>query len=130
VSLPRKMSPMTSATGREGLCFQLAFQHVTHQEEGTLVHGKIWSPKLRQMIDHAWVITETGYIYEPVSDRYFYRDPLYKKYKMQEINLYTPDEARKMALRANNYGPWSDEDRQKASMAPLLKYYKVPPSAF
>jgi hypothetical protein len=108
------IAPMTSATGREGLCFQLAFQHVTDQEEGTLVHGKVWSPKLGQMIDHAWVITETGYVYEPVSDRYFERKSLYETYRMKEENIYTPTEARKMALRTNNYGPWSDEERQKA----------------
>lgn len=108
-----KAAPMISKTGREGLCFELAWRHITEQDEGTLVHGKVWSGTLGRMIDHAWVVTETGWVYEPVSNRYFRKAKLYKTYKMREIDTYTPTEARKITLETKHYGPWTDEERRK-----------------
>jgi hypothetical protein len=98
---------------REGRCYELAWQHIAYQDEGTLVHGEVWSQNLRRMIGHAWVVTETGWVYEPVADEYFRKDELYKTYKMKEINTYTPTEARKMALVGKHFGPWSDEERRR-----------------
>jgi len=97
---------------RAGLCYLLAWRHITEQGEGILIHGEVWSEKLGRMINHAWVETETGYIYEPESDSYYPKDWLYKTYKIKELNTYTPDQARIMALRTGTYGPWTEEERR------------------
>jgi len=102
---------------RAGRCYELAWRHITEQNEGTLIHGQVWSPKLGKMIDHAWVETETGFIYEPESDSYYPKDWLYKTYKIKEFNTYTPDQARIMSVRTNKYGPWTEAER-KAFLKP------------
>jgi hypothetical protein len=106
----RKMKDMET---RQGKCYELAWTYVAYGDEGsTLVHGEVLNPTLGRMMGHAWVITETGSVYEPVSDLYFPKDDLYKTFKMKEINTYTPTEARKMTLQTKNYGPWTDEERK------------------
>lgn len=107
------VAPMTSSTGREGQCYELAWRHVVYYNEGTLVHGEVWSHKLGRMIGHAWVLTVPGFVYEPVSNMYFDKDELYKAYKMREIDYYMPTEARKMVLETGNFGPWTQEETRK-----------------
>lgn len=106
----RKMKDMEL---RQGKCYELAWRYVAFGDEGTLVHGEVWSHKLGRMMGHAWVITQTGLVYEPVSDVYFPKDALYKTFKLKEINTYTPTEARKITLETKHYGPWTDEERRK-----------------
>lgn len=100
-----------NGNGRAGLCFKFAFEHILRQQEGTLVHGRVWSRALGRAIDHAWVVTETGFVYEPVADRYFEKDELYRAYQMKEIAVYTVEEAMRMAAQAKHYGPWSETRR-------------------
>ena len=38
---------------REGRCYELAWQHVAHMQEGVLIHANVYSPHLKQMIGHA-----------------------------------------------------------------------------
>ena len=105
--------PMTGEASRAGQCYELAWRHVVYYNEGTLVHGEVWSHKLGRMIGHAWVLTVPGFVYEPVSNMYFDKDELYKAYKMREIDFYMPTEARKMVLETGNFGPWTQEETRK-----------------
>ena len=93
---------------REGDCYRLATQHIIAQQEGTLIHAEVWSAKQDGMIGHALVETETGFIYEPVLDRYFKKDWLYKTYKVKELKRYTTEGAMVMMLKEKNYGPWEE----------------------
>ena len=102
---------------RAGRCYELAWKHIIHMEEGTLIHGEVWSPKLGRMIGHAWVETETGYIYEPESGQYFKKDWLYQTHKAKEFQRYTPEQAAIMAARTKNFGPWTEAER-KAFLKP------------
>jgi hypothetical protein len=102
----RRTPEVTPVTPREGLCYQLAWQHINEQGEGTLIHAEIWSANLSRMIGHALVETETGYIYEPVSDRYFVKEPFYRTHKIKEVARYSLEQAGIMVLKHNNYGPW------------------------
>lgn len=97
-----------NGNGRAGLCYQFALEHIFRQQEGTLIHGQVWSQAQGRMIDHAWVVTETGFVYEPVTDRYFPKDELYREYQMKEITVYTVEEAMEMVIRTRHYGPWSE----------------------
>jgi len=103
---------------RAGRCYELAWKHIIDQEEGALVHGEVWSHKLGRMIGHAWVETETGFVYEPVSDQYFEKDWLYRTYKVREFNTYTPEQAAIMASSTRSFGPWTETER-KAYLKPV-----------
>lgn len=100
---------MNSEKGaREGRCYELAYQHILTQEECILIHAEVFSPKLKCMIGHALVETETGFIYEPVSELYFEKDWLYATYKIKELSRYTAREALMKALEEGTYGPWHE----------------------
>ena len=105
-------APAFSDKRRAGRCYELAWRHIAREQEGTLIHGEVYSHKQGRMIPHAWVETETGFIYEPESDRYFEKDWLYRTYKMKEEHRYTVEEAAIMAARTNNLGPWTAAERQ------------------
>jgi hypothetical protein len=101
------MKKMTKASdNREGHCYELAYKHILEQGEGTLVHAEVWSNNLNMMIGHALVETETGFIYEPVLDRYFLKDWLYEKYKIKDHARYAYEEALLMVCKHYSYGPW------------------------
>lgn len=112
--LPQTVVPFPPQTKKEraGRCYELAWKHIIHQGEGTLNHGEVWSSKLDRMIGHAWVETETSFIYEPESDQYFEKNWLYKTYKMKEVDTYTPKQAAIMAARTNYFGPWTKEEQK------------------
>lgn len=146
--IPSKVVPMPVPMVEEpkldesrlGKCYDLAWKHIAQQLEGTLVHGRIWSPNRRQMMGHAWVVTETGWVYEPVSNQYYYRDELYKAFKMKEEETYNPKEAWQMCYQTKHFGPWTKEERQRilglaafaqpSASTDLLSHYKVPPTAY
>jgi len=94
---------------RDGRCYELAYRHILGMRGGTLVHARVFSPKLGHIIEHALVETETGFIYEPVVNRYFEKDFLYLTYKVKELARYTVMEAIHMALETGTYGPWDDK---------------------
>ena len=98
---------------RRGRCYELAIKHLLDQGEGTLVHIKVWSRTFGMFIGHALVETETGFIYEPVVDRYFEKEWLFRTYKVEEFKRYTVTETIKMCLKHKNYGPW---DSKSAAM--------------
>ena len=97
---------------REGKCYELAVKHIIEQQEGTLIHAEVYSFTLKRMIGHALVETETGFIYEPVVNRYFRKEDLYPKYKIKELTRYSIEEALLMVLREDNYGPWEDQRKE------------------
>lgn len=94
-------------TGREGRCYELALKYIMAEDEGTLVHGVVWSYVRGEMIGHAWVVSKDGLaVWEPVSDKVFPKAWLYNKFRMREEQTYTPEEAMIMAVKTKNYGPW------------------------
>lgn len=91
---------------RKGQCFVLAYKHIEEYDEGFLIHAEVWSEPLNQMIDHAFVETDEGYIWEPVSNQYFHKLDLYVKFKIVEKHRYTPKEAIINACKYSTFGPW------------------------
>lgn len=94
---------------RDGKCYQLAWQYIIQHNKGILIHAQVWSNNLEMMIGHALVETEFGFIYEPVSDRYFERETLYNLFKITEDARYSVLEALVMTLKTGHYGPWDKE---------------------
>ncbi len=56
-------------TEPSGKCYEDAWRFIKKEEEGELIHGSIESQGKR--IGHAWVETETGYIWEPEHNTFF-----------------------------------------------------------
>ncbi len=91
---------------RNGRCYELAWRHVTDSGEGILIHVLVWNSKLEIMMGHALIETTTGFILEPESGHYFIKKTLYAKYKIRELQRYTPEKSRACALKYGTYGPW------------------------
>lgn len=94
-----------------GTCYQDAWRFVIKEEEGYLVHGTVWSRDKR--IGHAWVETETGWIWEPETGRYFTSLGFIDVFAPDIESRYTPEEAAIMAARTNHHGPWTEQERHQ-----------------
>jgi len=92
-----------------GRCYELAAKYILNQWEGDLIHAAVWSDKQQRMIDHALVETDTGWIYEPVTETYHERTPFFRRYSISEIKRYTKDEMTEMLCQKMTYGPWAPE---------------------
>ena len=94
-----------------GTCYADAWRFLITKEEGTLVHGTVFSGSRR--MGHAWVETSTGRVWEPQTGSYFtilgFRDAFAPDIKRR----YTAEEAAIMAARAKHLGPWTEQQRRK-----------------
>src|SRR5262245_34258570 len=109
----------------KGNCYLEAGTIVTTENEGTLVHGRVWSVLLNQWIDHAWVEAPIGTLIEDgVGDsvrvkgsividvtikkglRLLPKDFYYRISQAQPEAFYSPDEARVQMLKFLHWGPW------------------------
>ncbi len=73
------------------------------------MHGTVQT--IGKRIDHAWVETETGYIWEPESGEFMKKDYFYKRAKPRVEARYTAEEAAIMAARTKHFGPWTEPER-------------------
>ncbi len=94
-----------------GTCYQDAWRFLIKEEEGLLVHGSVESSGKR--IAHAWVETETGYVWEPESKSFINKEAFYRAVQPQVGAIYTPEQAAIMAARTNHFGPWAAAERQE-----------------
>ena len=105
--VPRGENPDTI----RGTCYGDAWRFVIRQEEGTLIHGTVYFEGRR--MGHAWVETETGYIWEPQTKRF------YTKVGFEDVaapiveHRYTVEEAAIMLARVGKHGPWTDGERAR-----------------
>jgi len=109
--LPQTITP-------QGRCYENAWRFLIKEGEGKLVHGTVQT--IDKRIDHAWVETETGYIWEPESGE-FMESAYFDEIAKPEVEAeYTPEEAAIMVVRVKNLGPWTIEERRQ-----FLKGVKV-----
>jgi hypothetical protein len=93
-----------------GTCYQDAWRFVIREEEGELVHGSVYSGGRR--LNHAWVETMTGWVWEPETKQYIPKANFYYTYAPIVEARYTPEQAAIMAARTMNNGPWTAEERR------------------
>ena len=91
---------------RLGGCYQLAWRFIIKEDEGWLIHGRVFGGMPPRWIEHAWVELPTGLVYEPVADTFYEKDTFYQGYKAEELHRYTPTEAAKLCMKFGHYGPW------------------------
>jgi len=101
----QKLMPQTES---KGTCYQDTWRFLIKEKEGHLVHGTVWNGDKR--IGHAWVETDTGYIWEPETKKFYTKLGFEVVASPVEQHRYTPTEAAVMAARTKNFGPWSDEE--------------------
>ena len=92
-----------------GTCYQDAWRFLIKEGEGYLVHGTVFSQGKR--IKHAWVETETGYIWEPQTGKYYTTRGFNDLAAPQVEQRYTAEKAAIMAARTKSFGPWTYEER-------------------
>lgn len=91
-----------------GTCYQDAWRFVIREGEGELVHGSVQT--IGKRIDHAWVETETGYVWEPESREFMKEDHFYERAEPKVEARYTVEEAAVLVARTGNFGPWTKEE--------------------
>lgn len=110
-----------------GTCYQDAGRLVMDQREGLLVHGRVWSVTLKQMIDHAWVELPTGtFVEDGIGDSITVEQPAvvdltlkktqrflpkcwyYALAKAEVVAVYTREEACAQMLKSKHWGPWKE----------------------
>lgn len=111
----------------EGQCYLVAGKVVFDEQEGILVHGRVWSASLQRMIDHAWIELPTGTLVEDdCDDQEILQEPaildltLKKKQRLmpkwlyfaiakaEEVKRFTHEEMRAPLMRYQHWGPWVD----------------------
>ncbi len=110
---PGKSSTAVAATEEKpaGTCYADAWRFLIKEGEGRLVHGTVYSGNRR--IGHAWVETESGFVWEPETGRYFTLLGFRYDFAPVEDSRCTPEEAAIMVARTKNFGPWTDQERQR-----------------
>ncbi len=107
IMLPKGDNPNTAV----GTCYTDAWRWLVKEESGTLVHGTVMS--LGKRIGHAWVETDTGFIWEPLTGDFFRYNAWQAAAEPIEEHRYTVEEAAIMIARVGKHGPWTDEERMK-----------------
>jgi len=92
-----------------GTCYADAWRFLIKEEEGELIHGTLFSGGRR--MGHAWVETESGYVWEPETGRFFTRLGFDSSFAPIIESRYTAEEAAIMAARTKHLGPWSEQER-------------------
>lgn len=94
-----------------GECYAEAWRFLLREEEGVLVHGRVFAGAPLQPINHAWVELPTGFIWEPSSQSLIKIDEFKSAFKPEEDYRYDIKQAAIMATRTRNLGPWTKEER-------------------
>ncbi|MDD4984470.1 MAG: ArdC-like ssDNA-binding domain-containing protein [Dehalococcoidales bacterium] len=101
-------SRLMPQTESNGTCYQDAWRFLLKEKEGHLVHGTVWNGDKR--IGHAWVETDTGYIWEPETKKFYTKLGFDNVAAPVAQYRYTVTEASVMAARTKSFGPWSDKE--------------------
>ena len=111
--VPRQSSPAIAAREEKptGTCYADAWRFLIKEGEGKLVHGTVYSGNRR--MGHAWVETESGFVWEPETGRYFTLLGFRCDFAPVENTRYTPEQAAIMVARTRNFGPWTEEERRR-----------------
>lgn len=91
-----------------GTCYQDAWRFLIREGDGELVHGTVET--IGKRIDHAWVDTGTGYIWEPETGEFMEKTYFYERAKPEVAARYNIEEAALMLARTKHFGPWSAEE--------------------
>lgn len=112
---PRDPNAFLPFEDRLGHCYELAGKYLTAEahagREGALVHGTIQGVNFgfpdAPVLEHAWVETADGGVFEPTSGRWWPYVSLFMDLHNAVVRVrYTAEEAASNMLLRSHYGPW------------------------
>jgi len=107
-----KKTPALAKEGKPtGTCYADAWRFLIKEGEGELVHGTVFSGGHR--MGHAWVVTSTGWVWEPETGRNFTHSGFRDDFAPDMESRYTAEEAAIMAARTKHLGPWTEQERRR-----------------
>lgn len=73
--------PLPQTLPQTGTCYADAWRFLIKEEEGELIHGSVQT--IGKRINHAWVETETGFVWEPESGEFMKKSYFYERAQPQ-----------------------------------------------
>lgn len=95
-----------------GTCYPDAWRFLMQQGEGYLIQGSVQLSPEGARVNHAWVETAYGWVWEPQTGQYFTVED-FKVFAPIEDARYNAEEAAIMVARVGKHGPWSTEERRE-----------------
>lgn len=99
-----------------GTCYEDAWRYVKEHEDTVLVHGSVLSEDGKR-VNHAWV-EDLFEIWEPQHDVIWRKHDWELAAKPEEYARYPHERALIMAVRTNNFGPWTSEEQAQTRCDP------------
>jgi len=99
-----------------GTCYEDAWRYAKENEFRVLVHGSVLSDDSKR-VNHAWV-EELFEIWEPQHKTVWKKHDWEQAVKPEEHARYPQERALIMAIRTNNFGPWTSEEQAQTKCNP------------
>jgi hypothetical protein len=102
--------------GRPGKCFEDAEGAVLNAGPDSglvLVHGKVLAPDGGQT-PHAWIEVPGGLVYDAVLGRVYQWEVYQQTVRAVPYRRYSASQVMALANTADNHGPWTPEEEQRA----------------
>jgi hypothetical protein len=96
---------------RQKRCYELSWRYLCTDERyndgsWSLVHGEITSEISGIPYGHAWLISNTGRVYDPVHNKEYSRTDYATEFNAITLNTYSLKEALLIGAERGHYGPW------------------------
>jgi hypothetical protein len=96
---------------RQKRCYELSWRYLCTDERyndgsWSLVHGEITSTVSGVPYGHAWLISNTGRVYDPVHNKEYSSADYAMEFNAIKLNTYSLKEALRIGAERGHYGPW------------------------
>jgi len=108
---------------KKGTCYHDVYKFIMDQSDSIAVHGSVYSPTFDRHIDHAWIETDTGYIWEPQTNKFYTKEEI-SLYQPIEHHRYTFDQVLAECVRTEHSGPWKPEQIDLNATIPNAPFTK------
>jgi len=88
-----------------GMCYREAYRFLM-KEGDWLVHGTIISPADKREVNHAWVEFNSGWVWEPQTEKFMRLSDFNTWFQPKVEAKYTAKEAAILAVKNMHFGPW------------------------
>lgn len=90
---------------RLGFCYVLSGRKILEHPDALLVHGSVQGDD-KPRIQHAWIITEDGHIWEPTTNQLYGPIDFDQTFNPIVGAIYTSTDAARKMLQHKHFGPW------------------------
>lgn len=108
----------------KGTCYVDVIKFAKRQPDSIVVHGSVYSDAYDKHIPHAWIETDTGYIWEPQSNSFLTKEEFQQIVDYIVHYKYTLEEAAINMFKMKHYGPWHHEKIDLTDTLPNAPFRK------